>query len=115
MQQNIPGKNMAIALSAQYAPSFAEFDIITQMRKRARVIHWLKTGIWAYYFLLLFEGALRKWVAPGLSQQLLIIRDPVALWLVLLCWRERLLPKNGFLTAMVFVSAVGMITTIFLG
>jgi hypothetical protein len=106
---------MAMQLSAQYAPVPAEFEINAQQRRSARIIHWLKTGIWLYYFLLMFEGALRKWVAPGLSMPLLIIRDPVALWLVLLCWREGLLPKNGFLSAMVFVAGVGIITTIFLG
>jgi hypothetical protein len=95
--------------------SIAEFETEIQRRKRARVIRWLKTGIWAYYFLLMFEGALRKWIAPGLSMPLLVVRDPLALWLVLLSWREGLLPRNGFLTAMVFVASVGMITTIFLG
>ncbi len=95
--------------------SDTEFEMEIQRRKRARVIRWLKTGIWAYYFLLMFEGALRKWIAPGLSMPLLVVRDPLALWLVLLSWREGLLPKNGFLTAMVFVASVGMVTTIFLG
>ena len=36
----------------------------------------IKKLIWAYFLLLLFEGALRKWFLPGLSQGLLIIRDP---------------------------------------
>jgi hypothetical protein len=106
---------MAIALSTPYAPAIAEFEINARQRRHARVIQCLKTGIWLYYFLLMFEGALRKWVAPGLSMPLLIIRDPVALWLVLLCWRERLLPKNSFLTAMVFVTCVALLTTIFFG
>jgi len=106
---------MAIALSTPFVPALAEFELNAQKRRRARVIQWVKNGIWLYYFLLIFEGALRKWVAPGLSQQLLIIRDPVALWLVVLCWREGLLPRNVYLTAMVFVTCVAMITTIFLG
>ena len=106
---------MATALSAQYIPSVAEFEREARKRKRARAIQWLKTGIWAYYFLLIFEGALRKWVAPGLSMPLLIVRDPLALWMVLLCWREGLLPQNGFLTSMVFVACVGIVTTIFWG
>lgn len=95
--------------------STAEFEMETQRRNRARVIGWLKIGIWAYYFLLMFEGALRKWIAPGLSMPLLVVRDPLALWLVLFSWREGFLPRNGFLTSMVFVASVGMITTIFFG
>src|SRR5260221_1426903 len=95
--------------------SDTEFEMEIQRRKRARVIRWLKTGLWAYYFLLMSEGALRIGIVPGLSMPLLVVRDPLALWLVLLSWREGLLPKNGFLTAMVFVASVGMVTTIFLG
>ena len=38
----------------------------------------LKLAIWAYLVLLIFEGALRKWILPGLSAPLLIVRDPVA-------------------------------------
>ena len=35
------------------------------------IMHSLKNLIWLYFFLLLFEGALRKWFLPGLSQGLL--------------------------------------------
>lgn len=35
--------------------------------------------IWVYFYLLIFEGALRKWFLPGLASPLLIVRDPVAL------------------------------------
>lgn len=106
---------MAIAFSTPFAPALTEFDKHAPARRRARTIQWVKTGIWLYYFLLMFEGALRKWVAPGLSMQLLIIRDPVALWLVVGCWREGLLPKNNYLTAMVFITCVALVTTVFLG
>jgi len=36
--------------------------------------------LWSYFWLLIFEGALRKWVVPGLSTPLLVVRDPIALW-----------------------------------
>lgn len=35
--------------------------------------------LWAYFWLVIFEGALRKWVLPGLSTPLLLIREPFAL------------------------------------
>jgi hypothetical protein len=35
--------------------------------------------IWVYFWLLLGEGALRKWIFPSLSGPLLIVRDPVLL------------------------------------
>src|SRR6266496_2306512 len=39
----------------------------------------LKRWIWIYFWLLIFEGVLRKWILPGLSGPLLLVRDPVAL------------------------------------
>ena len=39
----------------------------------------LKTLFWTYFLLLIFEGALRKWLLPSFSTALLLIRDPVAL------------------------------------
>ncbi|MBU6181586.1 MAG: hypothetical protein KGR46_02075 [Verrucomicrobia bacterium] len=38
--------------------------------------------LWSYFWLLIFEGALRKWVFPGFSNQLLLIRDPIAIWAI---------------------------------
>lgn len=43
----------------------------------------LKRGVWLYLILLIFEGALRKWVLPGLSDALLIVRDPLAIVLLI--------------------------------
>jgi len=42
--------------------------------------------LWTYFWLLIFEGALRKWVLPGLSTPLLLVRDPVAIAAVMLGW-----------------------------
>ena len=39
----------------------------------------LRQLLWLYFWLLIFEGALRKWVVPGLSNPLLLVRDPIAL------------------------------------
>jgi hypothetical protein len=40
---------------------------------------YLKPLIWVYFLLLVLEGALRKWIVPGLAEPLLIVRDPVVL------------------------------------
>ena len=55
----------------------------------------IKKLIWAYFFLLLFEGALRKWFLPGLSQGLLIIRDPIVIWIYYLCYTHGVFPLNN--------------------
>lgn len=42
--------------------------------------------LWSYFWLLIFEGALRKWVVPGLSDPLLLARDPICLAAIVLGW-----------------------------
>ena len=56
----------------------------------------VKKLIWAYFWLLIFEGALRKWIAPGLSSPLLLVRDPVALMIYLLAASEGRFPRTLF-------------------
>lgn len=75
----------------------------------------LKTGIWIYFLLVIFEGALRKWFLPGLATPLLIIRDPVAIWLVLKCWQRGLFPSSIYLNGMIFIGVVSIFIAIFLG
>ena len=42
----------------------------------------LKKLVWLYLLLLIFEGALRKWIVPQLSAPLLVVRDPVGLMIL---------------------------------
>ena len=43
----------------------------------------IKIAIWLYFFLWIFEGALRKWVLPSLATPLLIVRDPIAIFIII--------------------------------
>lgn len=52
---------------------------------------------------------------PGLATPLLIIRDPVALWLILLSWKENLLPSNIYLSGTILLGVAGFFSAIFLG
>ena len=54
----------------------------------------IKRLIWLYFFLLIFEGTLRKWVLPQFSDVLLVIRDPVALVIYYLALRARIFPRS---------------------
>lgn len=42
----------------------------------------LKISIWIYLILWIFEGALRKWILPSLAAPLLIVRDPLAIYIM---------------------------------
>lgn len=43
----------------------------------------IKVAIWLYFLLWIFEGALRKWILPGLATPLLVVRDPIAIYIIL--------------------------------
>ncbi|RYY08142.1 MAG: hypothetical protein EOP43_01000 [Sphingobacteriaceae bacterium] len=75
----------------------------------------LKTGIWLYFLLLIFEGALRKWILPGLAAPLLIIRDPIAIWLIIKCWQRGLLPSSFYLNGIVIIGIISVFIAIFWG
>jgi len=75
----------------------------------------LKRGIWLYVLLLLFEGALRRWVLPGLATPLLVVRDPVAIWLIVKTWQRGLLPNNGYLTATIIITLLSIISALLFG
>lgn len=77
--------------------------------------HLLKKLIWAYFLLLIFEGALRKWVLPGLSTPLLVVRDPIALWIIVLAWRQGLLPATPLLFGMIIITTISLFATILFG
>ncbi len=64
----------------------------------------IKFLLWTYLGLLIFEGALRKWVFPGAADALLIIRDPVVILIYALAIFGRVFPINGF------VITVGVLT-----
>lgn len=57
----------------------------------------LKKLFWLYFLLLIFEGALRKWVAPQLSAPLLVIRDPVCILIIWEAYRTRKWPSRWLL------------------
>ena len=75
----------------------------------------IKRGIWFYFLLLIFEGALRKWFLPGLAGPLLIVRDPLALWLIVFAWQRKLLPVNFFLSMAIFIGTISISTALLAG
>lgn len=42
----------------------------------------IKIAIWLYFLLWIFEGALRKWIVPSLATPLLVVRDPIAIYII---------------------------------
>ena len=63
-------------------------------RPRSKKMPALKKLFWLYFLLLIFEGALRKWVLPGFSAPLLLVRDPVAVLIILEAHRTNKWPAR---------------------
>ena len=69
----------------------------------------LKKLFWAYFLLLIFEGALRKWILPPLSAPLLLIRDPIALMIIFEAYRENKWPEKwSTVTGILGVGLIGL-------
>src|SRR5579863_4329336 len=54
----------------------------------------LKKLFWLYFILLIFEGALRKWIIPQLAVPLLVVRDPVCLMIIWEAFRTHKWPSR---------------------
>ena len=105
-------------MSASEAPSIPHAGAIVHAAPRplARdsTITLIRRLIWAYFILLLFEGALRKWFLPSMSQELLIVRDPLALWIYYLAFNRGIFPTgNPYLAKAVQWTILAAIVSLF--
>jgi len=66
----------------------------------------LKQLFWVYFILWIFEGALRKWILPQLSGPLLLVRDPVALLIIMEAFSSHRIPAR-------FSSLMAALTLVF--
>jgi len=64
----------------------------------------LKALIWLYVVLLLGEGALRKWVLPGWSDSLLLVRDPVVVLIYACSLSAGLWQQNRWIVAIMVLA-----------
>jgi hypothetical protein len=72
----------------------------------------IKRLIWLYFWLLIFEGAFRKWIVPSLSSPLLIVRDPVVLAIYAMAFSRGLFPKNGFVKCIIALAVIDAATSL---
>jgi len=69
----------------------------------------LKKLFWAYFLLLIFEGALRKWILPQLSGPLLLVRDPIAVLIIWEAFRTRKWPEKwSAVTGALSIGLIGL-------
>ena len=73
----------------------------------------LKNLVWLYFVLLIFEGTLRKWILPGYSNPLLIIRDPVVLMIYFLALSSNRFPVNQHVLFCIALSFISFVLSLF--
>ena len=75
----------------------------------------IKRLIWLYFFLLIYEGALRKWIVPSLANPLLIVRDPVAILIYFLAFSKGVFPQDGFVGWIIGLGIASFVVSLFTG
>src|SRR6218665_824659 len=75
----------------------------------------LKKAIWLYFLLWIFEGALRKWVLPGLATPLLIVRDPFAIFIIVRAIYLNVKFMNGYVVWSSIITLLAFIITLTFG
>src|SRR4051812_47235706 len=75
----------------------------------------IKFLTWVYVILLIMEGAMRKWVLPGMADVLLVVRDPVLLAIYALAIVEGVFPSNMFTFALGTLAAASVLFSVLAG
>jgi hypothetical protein len=75
----------------------------------------LRTLLWVYLWLLLFEGALRKWIVPALDAPLLIVRDPLVVWIYIQALRQHLSFRSVFFLPNLALAVITAVLSLLFG
>lgn len=73
---------------------------------RGKIITGIRRLIYFYLLLLIFEGALRKWALPEFSNPLLIVRDPVVIFIYVFAIAGGVFPRNGYVITLAIITAL---------
>jgi hypothetical protein len=84
----------------------------TSMKDDLGAVRNIRRLIYLYLFLLVVEGALRKWIVPQFSNPLLLVRDPVVLAIYLLAWHAGVFPRNRFIISLVIIAILSWMVSI---
>jgi hypothetical protein len=87
------------------------------MREKLKIkdLIYIKHLIWVYFLFLLFEGAVRKWILPALAEPILIVRDPIALIIIIKAIKIQLLKPNIELMGFIGIGFVSFLSAIIFG
>ncbi len=75
----------------------------------------LKIAIWMYFLLWIFEGGLRKWILPSLATPLLIVKDPIALYIIIKALNLNIKFLNPYVVLSAIFTLLGLVVTLTFG
>ena len=75
----------------------------------------IKIAIWLYFSLWVFEGALRKWILPSLATPLLIVRDPIAIYIILRAFYLNVKFVNPYIVFSIIFTLISLAITLTFG
>jgi hypothetical protein len=75
----------------------------------------IKTAIWLYFLLWIFEGALRKWILPSLATPLLVVRDPIAIFIIIKAFNANVKFANAYVVSSLIITILAFIITLTFG
>ncbi|MGH8095318.1 MAG: hypothetical protein ACREIF_17940 [Chthoniobacterales bacterium] len=78
----------------------------------SKTIRNIRRLIWLYLWLLIFEGAFRKWIVPQYSTPLLLVRDPVVVAIYVLAFRAHIFPYNVYVVTLEIIAILSWATGI---
>ena len=73
----------------------------------------IRLCFWVYLILLIFEGAMRKWFLPQLSNIFLVIREPVVLYVIFLSFKYNI--RSKITNALFIFSFISFVLTLLFG
>lgn len=68
--------------------------------------------IWLYFWTIVFEGVFRKWLTPGLANELLLVREPIVAACYLLAFSENRFPRER---PVILAILLGIVAFVFSG
>ena len=70
--------------------------------------------VFLFFFLLLLDGILRKWLLPSFSTPIMIVKQILAIYMVFVGYKNGLI-KNGWATFSVVLGCISFVTTLLFG
>ena len=74
----------------------------------------IRLCFWLYLLLLIFEGAMRKWFLPQLTNLFLVVREPIVLYVLFLSFKYNIC-RDKILKVLFVFSFVSFLLTLLFG